>query len=150
MRIRTVECVDERGNKFSVEHCTKKSPMPSRRQACFGGPCPARWLPEPWSEVGKLWDTFIITSWCRNLWSEAVQAVARISVNCNTICMKKRFIVDYNGKFPVNPRLLFIVVLRDMRSGETAEEYFMWGSLEDEARQGRLSCEEQTSGHKDL
>ncbi|XP_065066559.1 A disintegrin and metalloproteinase with thrombospondin motifs 9-like [Rhopilema esculentum] len=51
VRMRSVVCIDASAQKeVSFEFCTKKSPAPSRQQACFGGPCPAKWLPQPWSE----------------------------------------------------------------------------------------------------
>jgi len=50
VRFRTVQCVDEQSKQVPDAHCLRDSPMPSKRQACFGGPCPAKWLPQPWSE----------------------------------------------------------------------------------------------------
>lgn len=53
VRIRSVHCIDDTGKEVSDRYCSK-SRTPRKQQACFGGPCPAKWIAQPWSEVSYL------------------------------------------------------------------------------------------------
>eukprot|EP00794_Sanderia_malayensis_P005938 gene5938-6628_t len=50
VRVRNVKCVDERKHQVAEQYCNRTTPTPRRQQACFGGPCPAKWIPESWGE----------------------------------------------------------------------------------------------------
>ena len=46
---REVSCLNEQSRVVNTSFCTE--PHPIAVEQCFEGPCPPKWVAEPWSEV---------------------------------------------------------------------------------------------------